>query len=87
MNIAMERFTVSLINKAQNDPDRAGNPFAATEYKDKYIKMLKDSKYYRTYMDRKLEFTIEYLDGIVGEAIDLLSQHSSQNVADLSKLL
>ena len=76
-----------ILDKAQNDPDRAGNPFAATEYKDKYIKMLKDSKYYRTYMDRKLEFTIEYLDGIVGEAIDLLSQHTSQNVADLSKLL
>lgn len=76
-----------ILDKAQNDPDRAGNPFAATEYKDKYIKMLKESKYYRTYMDRKLEFTIEYLDGIVVEAINLLSQHTSQNVVDLSEFL
>ena len=77
----------SILDKAQNDPDRAGNPFMANEYKDKYINQLKNSRYYRNYMEKKVEYSIEYLDGIVNEALNLLSQHSSQNIIDLSKLL
>ena len=77
----------SILDKAQNDPDRAGNPFMANEYKDKYINHLKNSRYYRNYMEKKVEYSIEYLDGIVNEALNLLSQHSSQNIIDLSKLL
>ena len=77
----------SILDKAQNDPDRAGNPFLANEYKDKYINQLKNSRYYRNYMEKKVEYSIEYLDGIVNEALNLLSQHSSQNIIDLSKLL
>ena len=38
-------------------------------------------------MEQKVEYSIEYLDGIVNEALNLLSQHSSQNIIDLSKLL
>lgn len=77
----------SILDKAQNDPDRAGNPFLANEYRDKYTNLLKNSKYYRNYMEKKVEYSIEYLDGIVNEALNLLSQHSSQNIIDLSKLL
>ena len=77
----------SILDKAQNDPDRAGNPFMANEYKDKYTNQLKNSRYYRNYMEKKVEYSIEYLDGIVNEALNLLSQHSSQNIIDLSKLL
>lgn len=77
----------SILDKAQNDPDRAGNPFMANEYKDKYTNQLKNSRYYRNYMEKKVEYSIEYLDCIVNEALNLLSQHSSQNVIDLSKLL
>ena len=77
----------SILDKAQNDPDRAGNPFLANEYKDKYINQLKNSRYYRNYMEKKVEYSLEYLDGIVNEALNLLSQHSSQNIIDLSKLL
>ena len=77
----------SILDKAQNDLDRAGNPFMANEYKDKYINQLKNSRYYRNYMEKKVEYSIEYLDGIVNEALNLLSQHSSQNIIDLSKLL
>lgn len=77
----------SILDKAQNDPNRAGNPFMANEYKDKYTNQLKNSRYYRNYMEKKVEYSIEYLDGIVNEALNLLSQHSSQNIIDLSKLL
>ena len=35
----------SILDKAQNDPDRAGNPFMANEYKDKYTNQLKNSRY------------------------------------------
>ena len=77
----------SILDKAQNDPDRAGTPFMANEYKDKYTNQLKNSRYYRNYMEKKVEYSIEYLDGIVNEALNLLSQHSSQNIIDLSKLL
>ena len=77
----------SILDKAQNDPDRAGNPFLANEYRDKYTNQLKNSRYYRNYMEKKVEYSIEYLDGIVNEALNLLSQHSSQNIIDLSKLL
>lgn len=77
----------SILDKAQNDPDRAGNPFMANEYKDKYTNQIKNSRYYRNYMEKKVEYSIEYLDGIVNEALNLLSQHSSQNIIDLSKLL
>lgn len=59
----------------------------ANEYKDKYTNQLKNSRYYRNYMEKKVEYSIEYLDGIVNEALNLLSQHSSQNIIDLSKLL
>ena len=40
-------------------------------------------------MEKKVEDTIEYLDGIMSEAFNLLSQHYSDQItpADFSKLL
>jgi len=77
----------SILDKAQNDSDRDWNTSMAKEYKERYINQIKNSKYYKTYMEKKVEYSIEYLDGIVNEALNLLSQHSSQNIIDLSKLL
>lgn len=77
-----------ILDQAQNDPDR-NNPFVSSEFSDKYRKQLKETKYYRNYMEKKVEDTIEYLDGIMSEAFNLLSQHYSDQVtpADFSKLL
>ena len=78
----------NIIDQAQNDPDR-NNPFVASEFSDKYRKLIKETKYYRNYMEKKVEDTIEYLDGIMSEAFNLLSQHYSDRIspADFSKLL
>ena len=77
-----------ILDQAQNDPDR-NNPFVVSEFSDKYRKQLKGTKYYRNYMEKKVEDTIEYLDGIMSEAFNLLSQHYSDQItpADFSKLL
>lgn len=76
-----------IIDAAQNDRDRTHNPFADTQYRTKYINQLKSTLYYHKYIERKAEYTIEYLDSIINKALERLSRHTGDSPADFSDLL
>lgn len=77
----------SILVNAQNDSDRANNPFADDIYKKKYIDKLHSSIYYTHYMGRKVEYHLEYLEDIVNKALSRLEKHTGSQPADFSDLL
>ncbi len=78
---------MSILEKAQNDFDRAGNPFRVAEYQKQYTKELQNSLYYQKYLMRKQSVSLPILERLINEALDRLSRHSDIKPADFSDLL
>ena len=76
-----------ILESAQNDSDRAGNPFAEDSFKAKYTDKLHSSWYYTHYMERKAEFHLEYLEETINKALERLSKHTGSKPANFLDLL
>lgn len=78
---------IKILQSAQSDVDRVGNPFKIDEYKQKYIRQLESSMYYRKYMGKKVSVNLPVLQQIIEEALGRLRKHSDTNPADFNDLI
>lgn len=76
---------ITILTTAQNDPDRLDNPFVEKEYRERYISLLKKSRYYSRYYNA--DWKIMYLNNLIDESIEILNKHTAATAADFKKYL
>lgn len=74
----------SILRDAQNDEDRE-SIFLYEQYRNKYIKKIKEMSYYRTFHGQS--WKIIYLSNQINQALDMLENHTDQNFVDFTSLI